>query len=69
MPAFKDVAEGRNKNNVMRIISLYCWTVLKVNMAADDCELTFALPDLSGLSEAERLQVIVVMQKAKVGVS
>lgn len=39
-------------------------------MAADsDSDMTFALPDLSGLSEAERLQVIAVMQRAKVGVS
>ncbi|XP_025086490.1 oxysterol-binding protein-related protein 11-like isoform X3 [Pomacea canaliculata] len=35
-------------------------------MAADsDSDMTFALPDLSGLSEAERLQVIAVMQRAK----
>ena len=40
-----------------------------VNMAADGGDMTFALPDLSGLSEAERLQVMAVMQRAKVGVS
>ena len=33
-------------------------------MAASD----LTLPDLSGLSEPERLQVIAVMQRAKVGV-
>jgi len=38
-------------------------------MAADGGDMTFALPDLSGLSEAERLQVMAVMQRAKVGVS
>lgn len=39
-------------------------------MAADGGgDMTFALPDLSGLTEAERLQVIAVMQRAKVGVS
>lgn len=42
---------------------------LIVNMAADGGDMTFALPDLSGLSEAERLQVMAVMQRAKVGVS
>ncbi|KAL8615623.1 hypothetical protein ACOMHN_026613 [Nucella lapillus] len=35
------------------------------NMAADGGDMTFALPDLSGLTEAERLQVIAVMQRAK----
>jgi hypothetical protein len=43
--------------------------VFIVNMAAEGGDAaTFGLPDLSGLSEAERLQVLAVMERAKVGV-
>lgn len=58
-------------DKLMGIISHYGFAGCPhcVNMAADSGDMTFALPDLSGLSEAERLQVMAVMQRAKVGVS